>query len=156
MCLNPQSITSKEELGTASIADRLESAKICYNYGYKIGFHFDPIIHYKNWEKDYKDLVNLMCDTIPEIEWISLGTLRFSRALKPVIEKRFPKSDYIYAELVIGHDSKMRYYKALRENIYKKMCGWIRARNKKAAVYLCMEQKDMWEKALGGNKPYWL
>lgn len=154
--LNPQGIASKEELGTASVEERLKSAKICYNYGYKIGFHFDPIIHYDNWENDYKDLVNLMCDAVPEIEWISLGSLRFTRALKPVIEQRFPGSDYIYDELIIGHDTKMRYYKALRSEIYKKMFGWIRDRNKKIAVYLCMEPKDMWSQALSGQKPYWL
>ena len=97
-----------------------------------------------------------MCDAVPEIEWISLGSLRFARALKPVIEQRFPQSDYIYDELIIGHDTKMRYYKALRRQLYKKMYGWIRDRNKKTAVYLCMEPKDLWDEALSSHKPYWL
>ncbi|MCB4792864.1 MAG: radical SAM protein [Elusimicrobia bacterium] len=154
--LNPEKIVQNEEFGTATLAERLKAAKICYNNGYKIGFHFDPVIYYDDWEKGYRETVNLMCDTVPDIEWISLGSFRFNRMLKPVIEQRFPHTKYIYDELVIGHDKKMRYYKALRIDIYKKIFAWIRKRNSKTAVYLCMEPKDVWEIIFGKEKPYWL
>ncbi|MBN1621303.1 MAG: hypothetical protein JW871_01780 [Endomicrobiales bacterium] len=170
--LNPRSIVEKQELGTASLQERLDAAKKCSEQGYKIGFHFDPIIYYpspyssplrgegkgegESWESDYKEVVDMLFDSVKNVEWISLGTLRFHRALKSVIEQRFPESDYLYEELVIGHDKKIRYYETLRTDIFGKMVNWIRKRDKKAALYLCMEPGNVWEQVLGNEKPYWM
>lgn len=150
--LSPHRIAAVEELGAASVAERLAAAKACADAGYGVGFHFDPIIHYEGWEKDYEQLVNDMFDAVSKPEWISLGALRFYRELKGVIEARFPGSGYIYGELSLGADKKMRYYKSLRNEIFSKMTGWIKKRNDSSEVYLCMEGPDMWQETLGRTK----
>ncbi|MCF7888178.1 MAG: hypothetical protein K9L76_02750, partial [Candidatus Omnitrophica bacterium] len=113
---------------------------------FKIAFHFDPIIYYDNWEKDYKDLVcQLYAEVKPPFAWISLGTLRSNRQLKPIVEQRFPKNNIFYGELLIGEDKKLRYPKFLRKIIYQKMNGWIKKFDQKTPIYLCMEDKDTWK-----------
>ena len=77
--VNPQAIIKKEELKTATLDERLKAAKIASDAGYKVAFHFDPLIDYPDWEKGYQGLVEQIIDNIsPErIAWVSLGTLRF-------------------------------------------------------------------------------
>ena len=151
--LNPQKLCEAEELGAASLSERLAAAKKCRAAGYGVGFHFDPIIHYEGWENEYKKVVNDMFDAVPDPKWISLGTLRFHRTLKDVIEARSPESDYIYGELTLGEDNKMRYYESLRKDIFLKMNSWIRKRSASSEVYLCMEAPGMWLETLGKTYP---
>ena len=33
---------------------RLDAARRCQGWGYRIGLHFDPLIHYDGWERDYE------------------------------------------------------------------------------------------------------
>jgi spore photoproduct lyase len=112
-----------------------------------VGFHFDPIIYYRGWDKDYRRLVQRVFDRIePEgIAWISLGSLRFSRDLKKIIEDRFPQNRILDEELVLGFDRKLRYPEALRVIIYRNMLEWIRKRSQTVPVYLCMESKPLWQ-----------
>ncbi|MCS7180683.1 MAG: hypothetical protein NZ891_04960, partial [bacterium] len=147
--LTPEKIIEEEEKGCASLLERILAAKECKRYGYKVGFHFDPIIFYENWEEDYKKLLNCLFENIKgEIAWISLGTLRFSPELKKIVEKRHPETDIIYQEQILGFDKKMRYDRDLRIKIYQKMINWIREVDKKVLLYLCMEEKCVWEKTL--------
>src|SRR5438309_6288266 len=52
--MNPQPVIDLDERGTASFDDRLVAARRCQDAGYRLGFHFDPMIEYAGWEKDYK------------------------------------------------------------------------------------------------------
>jgi spore photoproduct lyase len=81
----------------------------------------------------------------PGFAWISLGTLRSNRELKTITERRFPKSDIFYSELLLGEDRKLRYPKFLRAQIYENMVKWLRRHDKKTPIYLCMESKDIWK-----------
>jgi spore photoproduct lyase len=144
--LNPKIIVNSEEKGTPGLQERLVAAKKVQNAGFKVAFHFDPIIYYKNWEKDYKELTRLIYEKLsPPFAWISLGTLRANRQLKPIVEQRFPESDIFYGELFIGEDKKLRYPQFLRKTIYTKMFKWIRYFDSKTPLYLCMENKDLWK-----------
>ena len=90
--LNPQSIINEEEFYSASLKERLEAASQCQQQGFKTAFHFDPIVLYKGWEKDYKALIKKLFHHIsPEnIPWISLGGLRYRPSMKPIVKTRFP------------------------------------------------------------------
>lgn len=144
--LNPSSIIKKEEIATASLKERLEAAKELQKKGYPIGLHFDPIIHFLNWEKEYKELIKEVYTYLkPPFSWISLGLLRGSRKLKTVVEARFPESKIFYGELFLGEDKKLRYPKFLRRRIYQNMIKWIREFDEETPVYLCMEDKEMWQ-----------
>ncbi len=110
--LNPPHIAEKEELGAATPAQRLEAAKKAQAKGYKVAFHFDPIIHFEGWEKEYQELIdNLYSQLNVPFAWISLGTLRSNRELKNIVELRFRQSNIFYGELFLGDD---KIYKAIR------------------------------------------
>ena len=150
--LNPDGLIASQEIAVASLDQRLEAAKKVRAAGYSIAFHFDPIIHYQNWTKDYQDLVKRLYQRLkPPFAWISLGTLRSNRQLKTMAELRFPNSNIFYGELLIAEDKKLRYPGFLRTEIYKAMANWIKKYDSKTPLYLCMESKDTW-KVLGDFK----
>ncbi len=149
--LNPPAIIRNEERGTASMRARLRAAAQCEAWGYPLAFHFDPLILYEGCEKDYEKLVRELFTSVSaqNIVWISLGSFRFMPSLKPIIRKRFPKSRIIYGEFIPGLDGKMRYFKPLRIELYRKMAAWIRALAPDVMLYFCMEDQEVWKRALG-------
>jgi spore photoproduct lyase len=144
--LNPAEIIESEEKATANLEERLDAAVKLQNIGYRIAFHFDPIIHLSGWQNLYRDLIDKIYTKInPPFSWISLGTLRSHRELKTIVELRFPKSSIFYGELFLGEDKKLRYPLFLRKEIYTHMIKWIRNYDLKTPVYLCMENKEIWD-----------
>jgi spore photoproduct lyase len=143
--LNPQKIIDEAEWYTASLEQRLKAAGECAKAGYRIGFHFDPIVHYPEWEKDYLNVVDEMFATVPvkQMAWISLGTLRMTPRLKQVMESRFPGISLLNGDLILGFDGKLRYPDALRREIYSKMRRRINDHSGAVPVYLCMEDRSL-------------
>jgi spore photoproduct lyase len=149
--LNTPRIITTEERRTASLKARLRAAARCERWGYPIAFHFDPIVCYPGWESDYRETIQEIFTHVSadNIVWISLGTFRFMPALKAVIQRRFKNSCIVYGEFIRGLDGKMRYFKPLRINIYRKLIAWIREMAPQVCLYFCMEDDEVWEKAMG-------
>jgi len=149
--LNPQSLIQTEEHLTASLERRLKAAYLIQEKGFKLSFHFDPLIFYPGWESEYekliKDLFTLICPS--QVFWISLGALRFPPSLKEIIQKRFPQTRIIYGEMIRGLDGKLRYIKPLRIKMFRKVYQLIREMAPHVFCYLCMESPDVWEKVMG-------
>ena len=149
--LNPPAIVEKEELHTATLTDRLRAARACHDAGYALGFHFDPLIYYAGWERDYRETVDLLFDFVSpaRIMWISLGGLRYPPALKNTATARFPDTSIFTGEFVTGEDGKYRYLKGIRIDMYRKVCSWLHEYDPSLFVYLCMERDDVWHEAFG-------
>src|SRR5210317_409601 len=149
--VNTPRIIAEQERQTAALSARLKAAAKCESWGYPLAFHFDPILIYDGCEADYEDVVKQIFSHVSadNIVWISLGTFRCMPALKPLIEKRFPKSNIIYGEFITGLDGKMRYFKPLRIEIYQKIITCIRAYAPRVLIYFCMEDDVVWQKSLG-------
>jgi len=143
--LNPQRIINEDEFFTATLMERINAASRCAQAGYKLGFHFDPVIYYKGWERDYKRVIDMLFTTIKpkDIAWISIGTLRFNPNIKRIIETRFPDNKMLDEELVLGYDNKLRYPYGIRYNIYNTLIQKMLQHSKKLPIYLCMEEKSM-------------
>lgn len=152
--VNPQKIIDTEETFANSLENRLEAAQKCQQAGYKIGFHFDPMIHYSHWQADYRQVADLIFEHVDpqNIAWISLGTLRFNPGLKPIMQKKFPKSNLVYGELITGLDGKMRYFMGIRKTMFKSIIEHIRSYSRSVPVYLCMENKSLADDV--GAAPY--
>jgi spore photoproduct lyase len=150
--LNSTAIMAGEELKTASLAERLAAAASCADWGYRLAFHFDPVIHHDNWREGYRQTIRRLFATVPaeRIAWISLGALRFLPALKPIATSRFPGSRFFYDEFVPGLDQKFRYFRSLRVEMYQFV---YRELSKQAApstcIYLCMESDEIWREVFG-------
>lgn len=149
--LNPQTIIDHEEKGTPSLMQRLESARACMEKGYRIGFHFDPIILIPGWEEAYRQLVDILCATLPidKVEWISLGSFRYRPGLKSVIKNRHPETRLFTSEHLPGKDGKFRYLRPLRNQAYETIRGYLISRSKELNIYLCMETREIWEGVTG-------
>jgi len=150
--LNSSRIAHDEEKGAPSVEERIDAARRVSETGFRIGFHFDPIIRHPDWEKGYEEVIKKLLETVDpaRIAWISLGSLRFPASLKAIIEERFPKTKIIYDEFIKGKDGKLRYFKPLRLELYKKIVGFIRAwGGEEIPLYFCMESEDIWREAMG-------
>lgn len=150
--VNTPSVIASEEKKTAALPDRLEAARLCSSKGYKIAFHFDPIILYPDCVDEYCSVVDEIFRKVParHIAWISMGMLRYPPELGHIIQKRFPKTRIVYGETVCGNDGKVRYFKKHRirafGEIYRRIHRYTRG---EVFVYLCMESPEIWRKAIG-------
>lgn len=149
--LNTEHVIKHEERGTSSLSARLKSASQCQSWGYKLAFHFDPIVIYDNCIPQYQDVVKKLFASVSpdDIVYISLGTFRYIPSLKKIIQKRFPESDIVYGEFIPGLDNKMRYFKPLRIKVYKAIVQAIRSLAPQVTIYYCMEDSDVWEATMG-------
>lgn len=131
----------------APVELRIETAAQLAKLGWRVGFHFDPMVLYKGWQDGYTRIAAQLLTAVPpeNIAWISAGTLRFRPPLKKVIESRFPKNTILDSELVQGFDGKMRYSDAARAAAYRTLKKAIDQNGgAKIPFYLCMENADMW------------
>ncbi|MDR1952683.1 MAG: hypothetical protein LBQ37_04140 [Elusimicrobiota bacterium] len=145
--LNSIQMQKENEFKTPSILERLNAAKKIVEAGFSVAFHFDPIIFYENWRGGYKEVVDMLFDIIPQesIKWISLGSLRMPAELKKTIENRFPENKIMDEEFLLGKDYKLRYADNIRIEMFDYMNKIIKSKKSKAIVYLCMEDKSIWE-----------
>ena len=149
--VNPESLIRSDEKGAASLAARLDGARRCHDAGYRVAFHFDPIVFERGWEERYRPVVAQIFEAVPPeaIAWISLGGLRFPPELRPFMRNRFPESRLTTGEFVPCRDNKYRYIRAIRVPGYRKMVSWIRVHSPAAPLYLCMESRDVWGLVFG-------
>jgi len=149
--MNPHRVIDADEHLTASFEERLAAARRCQEAGYKLGFHFDPMIEYPGWEEDYRGMVEQIFTAVDHrrIAWISMGVLRTTPGLKRIVRERFPSTQLLSGEQVLCPDGKMRYFQPLRVSMYRKMLRWIREASPTVFVYLCMESREVWEQVFG-------
>ena len=149
--MNPQPVIELDEHRTASFEERLGAARRCQDAGYRLGFHFDPMVEYPGWEKDYEEMVDHIFATIDwrRVSWFSMGVLRNTPGLKRTMRDRFPRTSLLTGEQVLCPDGKLRYFQPLRVQMYREMLGWIRRAAPTAKIYLCMESKEVWKQVFG-------
>jgi spore photoproduct lyase len=149
--LNPQAVIDRDEHFTASLSDRLNAARRCQEAGYRLGFHFDPMIEYPGWETDYQELIEQTFATIDwrHLAWVSLGVLRDTPGLKRTMRERFPRTGLLTGEQVLCPDGKLRYFQPLRVAMYRRMVRWMRRAAPLVKIYLCMESREVWEQVFG-------
>ncbi len=150
--VNPAEIVNNEEKYSASLSDRITAARHTIDQGYKIALHFDPIIYIEDWAQKYAQVVELLAKNLDpaKIAWLSLGILRFTPSLKPIVEKKFPNSRIIYGEFFPSRDKKMRYPEPIRIKIYQKMLSLLKNWYPDLPVYFCMESAAVWLAVIGG------
>lgn len=149
--MNSEEVVKSEELRSASLERRLQASKLLENAGYRLGFHFDPIIPVGNWKDAYSRTISKIFDSVSpkSIAWISLGVLRFQPVLKEIVTSRFGPVGYFHDAFNPGLDGKSRLFVDRRIEVYRFMAGEIRSRYPLARIYLCMESPEVWDRALG-------
>ena len=149
--LTPPEISDSEEHGTASFTERLDAAWRVQAAGYKLGFHFDPLIEYPDWESGYREAVSRVFSTIDprRVAWVSLGSLRLTPALRATVRRRFSRTRVLSGEQVLCDDGKWRTFQALRVKMYRAVTGWLKEAAPHVPSYMCMETAPVWAKVFG-------
>lgn len=149
--MTPAAIAEREEHGAASIPERIEAARRVQAAGYRVGFHFDPLIAHDGWEESYRELLSAIFTRVDprRVAWTSLGTLRLSPRLKAIIRERHREGRILTGELVPCEDGKDRVWRGLRIQMYRRMQQWLREVEEKMPIYMCMETAGVWQKVFG-------
>lgn len=143
--LNSPYIAAHEEHGVPSIERRIEAATEVQAAGYRMAFHFDPIVIHDRWEDGYKKTVDLLFQRIdPEgVVYISMGALRFPSKMRVSIP------GLATGEFILGSDKKLRYFRPLRTRVYLRMKEYLTRWVDEGILYLCMESPTVWEDVFG-------
>lgn len=149
--VNAQAVCEREERRAAPLAKRLAAAERAVKAGYRLGFHFDPLIRHAGWEAGYERTVEAIYSRIPpdRIAWISLGAFRYMAPLKDVVRRKHPHSPIMDEEFILAADGKMRYLRPVRVEMYGRLLETIRRCDPEAPVYLCMESPRVWKEVFG-------
>lgn len=136
----PQFIGQVEHF-TPDLTARLQAAAQVARAGYRLGFHFDPVVPFDGWKEAYAQAAQQIAASVPleKVAWISVGLLRFSRELKKAVENRFPENTILDGEFLLDFDGKMRYPQALRAEVYGYFVPLLRKLFPHTYVYICME-----------------
>jgi len=153
--LSPPSAARRFDHGAAPVSGRLAAAARCAEAGYRLAFHFDPVVLLPGWEDGYRELIGEILERFhPDlIAWISLGTVRFRPRLLQILERRFPGDPIADQELFPGFDGKLRYLPAVRAAAYRRLLEFFGPSGRRLPIYLCMEDPDTW-KAVGLDDPF--
>ena len=146
-----------EEGASATAAERLDAARRAARAGYLVAFHFDPIFRLAPAEPTgeargtaaagYAEVIAQLAEAVPaeRIAWVSLGTLRYTPALKAHI-----KRPYIHDEFVGCADGKFRYIQRERVSLYRSVVeALVRHFHPRPPIYLCMESDAVWQRVFG-------
>ncbi len=150
--LNSSRMAEELEIGAPALMKRIETARRVCQKGFRVGFHFDPLIRHPGWREDYDEIIENLFKSIQmnKIAWISLGSLRFPANLKSIIRMRFPKTKILFDEFIKGKDGKFRYFKPLRIELYKKIVASIKRHGgSNIPLYFCMESEEVWREVMG-------
>jgi DNA repair photolyase len=153
--VNAPAILAAEEAGTIPLEDRIAAAARVQGAGYKVGFHFDPLIAHDGWEDGYREAIDLIFRRLDtrRVAWVSLGSLRMTPRLKAAIKARPLRGQLLSSELVPGADGKERVWRGLRVKMYRRMLQWLRQVDDRMPLYICMEPAGVWEKVFGEAPP---
>ncbi len=149
--LNAEQICAREERGAAGLEERILAARALIDRGYRVGFHFDPLIVFDGWQQGYRATIDLLKKHIPpeRVAWISIGSLRFMPRLKAIAQAACPETAIYTGEFVSGLDGKMRYLQEIRLELYASLAGWLREYSRDILLYFCMESPDVWQRVMG-------
>lgn len=149
--LNPEEVTRTEEHGAAPLAARLGAARRAAGHGYLIAFHLDPMVTVDGNPGPHAEVVRRAAAAVPadRVAYVSMGTVRFPPAMRRAVSGRFATSRVTLAELLPDVDGKLRLATPLRVRLYREVAREIGRCFPEAFVYLCMEPRRIWRRALG-------
>ncbi len=154
--LSPQRVYESSEHRTASPSKRIAAARRALDAGYRVAFHFDPIIAYPDAERDYTELLDELSSSISpaKISFISMGGLRMTPALRAAARRRFPRDAMLLGEDVLAPDGRYRAFAPLRIRLYKILAEKFKTAGAEIPSYLCMENSSAHERVFGAPAPH--
>ncbi len=150
--LNPQTIIDAEEHLSASLEQRISAARAIADKGLIVGFHFHPIIHYTNWQKEYAEICAQLIENfaVREVALISLGTLTFTKSVIKTIRNRELSSKILQMPMEASA-GKLSYPLKTKIEIFSHVYQNLKPWHKDVFYYLCMESHELWQPVFGAS-----
>ncbi|MCS6837402.1 MAG: hypothetical protein NZ480_01025 [Bdellovibrionaceae bacterium] len=140
--LSPPSLASSLELRVPSPHLRIKAMKQLMEYGYQLGLHLDPVTYVNDFENHYCQLFTELASErlLPNIQYISLGVVRFSKEVGEQVQRNYPDSLIFQHPMVLARSGKLRYPKLLREEILLRLYRLLLDFGvDPQRIYFCME-----------------
>jgi spore photoproduct lyase len=149
--LNPPEISLEHERFAAPVEKRILAGKSCAEYGYRLAFHFDPVLYFEDYKRAYGTLLEKIFNNIGEysVDFISISTFRGPRELLSAIRKRKKVPNFLRGDIIRGLDGKYRYFKTLRVEMLDFIVQNIKKAWPNVFIYLCMEHESLWQRFFG-------
>lgn len=148
--MNTPTIIENEEHLSATLEERIESARKIADKKLLVGFHFHPMVYYEGWEEEYGRVYKLIKKKFnpKEVALISIGTLTF---IKPVIKKLRARkfSSKILQMDMVDAEGKLSYPLEIKERLFKHLYNGFKEWQGKVYFYMCMEDMSLWRKVFG-------
>ena len=144
--LNTQRMIDRYEIGTASLAERIEAARRCQEHGYRIRLRLDPGILYDGWQSDYADVIRQTFEVL-EPENITLGTLRLLPGHLHLARQAYGRRADSLRTAGLSEkasDGKRRYPSPRRLEFYRFAIDAIRRFDHRMSIGLCRETAGVW------------
>jgi spore photoproduct lyase len=148
--LNTPTIIQHEEHGTASLERRLVAARKVADKKILVGFHFHPMIHYRDWADDYQNICTRLLKDFrpPEVITVSLGTATYTRKVMQAIRSRGLPSKILQMPL-IEIAGKYSYPSEIKRELFSYAYQALKPWWGKVFFYLCMEEINLWKEIFG-------
>ncbi len=149
--MNAPTIIEKEEHLTATLNERIESARRMADKGNLVGFHIHPMVYFRGWEEEYHKVVERIVDNFApdELCQISFGTLTFTKAVLQHLRTHRTPSRVLCMPLVEAA-GKYSYTLDIKREMFSKVYSYFPDSFKKNVFfYLCMEDPSLWMPCLG-------
>jgi len=140
--LNAMPVAEKWEKGAPGIVNRIEAAKKLSRENYEIRIRIDPMVPIENWEKYYKQLIDLIfLNFIPER--ITLGSLRgLQSTLNGTKDNTWKR--YLKETETSSWGKKIDFTTRLK--MYLDTIGYLEKKYKYDKIALCKETQAIWRK----------
>jgi len=148
--LNTPTIIKNEEHLTATLDERINSARALADLGVLVGFHFHPIVQYKNYLDDYKKIYNRLQSEfkVEEVVLISLGTLTFIKPVIKQLREREMKTKILQMPFE-NINGKQSYNLDVKKEMFTHAYDSFKSWHGKVYFYLCMEDHSLWKDVFG-------
>lgn len=148
--LNTPIIIKNEEHLTASLDERISAARKLADKGVLVGFHFHPIIQYKDYLDDYKKVYDTLQSTFKpqEVVLISMGTLTFIKPVIKQLREREMKTKILQMPFE-NINGKQSYSLEVKKEMFKHCYDSFKSWHNKVYFYLCMEDHSLWKDIFG-------
>jgi spore photoproduct lyase len=149
--LSPDAVYRSSEHRTAPPSARIAAARAVLDAGYRVAFHFDPLIAYPGAERDYILLIDELLESVPpkNISFVSMGGLRMTPNLRNIARRRYPADPMLCGEDVLASDGRYRTFTPLRLKLYRTLAERFRKAGAEIPAYLCMEPASIHERVFG-------
>ncbi len=153
--LNPEVIIDNEETLTATLSERLDSARAVADRDIRVGFHLHPMVRYHGWRADYTAMIEQVLARFrsEEVVFVSLGALTFPKPILKKLRSAGTKSKIHQSPMSTNPEGKLTYPDAIKEQLFEHAYEAFGPWHSKVFFYLCMEEARFWRTTFGKAYP---